>query len=174
MNYYIASEQGPLGPYTPRQLKLRGLGENDLVWCDGMSEWLPAGQVQELVEAMNTEMPPEFNKQRYDAVYSNGGHRAVQQPASRPEECPNNYLWLVILTFVFGNLICAVVALIQSLAVKRLWSRGEVESASKKSRSALVWCIVGIVVGLTITTYQLINGDLTEMLTGGMDLTDFM
>ena len=63
MEYYIASDQGPLGPYNLQQLKERPIHANDMVWCNGMPEWSRADQIEELSEIINAPAtPPSFDR----------------------------------------------------------------------------------------------------------------
>ena len=48
--YFIKDGEKELGPFTTRQLKLRPIQKDTLVWFVGIQEWIAAGQVYELKE----------------------------------------------------------------------------------------------------------------------------
>lgn len=48
MNYFIIVNDQQQGPFTIDELKLRAITADTLVWAEGMPEWVPAGQVDEL------------------------------------------------------------------------------------------------------------------------------
>lgn len=51
MEYYYANEQNQKsGPHNAEELKSHGIKPHTLVWCQGMDDWKPAGQVEELKE----------------------------------------------------------------------------------------------------------------------------
>jgi len=59
MKYYLAENGQPAGPFTVSELLQRGLTVNSQVWCEGMANWQPAGQVAELAAALaNTGFTP--------------------------------------------------------------------------------------------------------------------
>lgn len=48
MNYFIIVNDAQQGPYTLEELRQRHITEETLVWCEGMTDWQPAWQVEEL------------------------------------------------------------------------------------------------------------------------------
>ena len=48
MLYYYSLEGKQLGPVEEGQLVAMGVTRNTLVWCEGMTEWQPAGSVAAL------------------------------------------------------------------------------------------------------------------------------
>lgn len=48
MNYYIAEGTSQRGPFSEHELASAGLRPDQLVWREGMPQWLPANQVAEL------------------------------------------------------------------------------------------------------------------------------
>ena len=49
MKYFILdSNSQQLGPFSIYELKDRGIDEKTLVWTDGMADWQPAWQVEEI------------------------------------------------------------------------------------------------------------------------------
>ena len=64
MNYFIIVNDQQQGPFTIDELKLRGIAPDTLVWAEGMPQWMPASQVDELKTSFqneadgNTATPP--------------------------------------------------------------------------------------------------------------------
>ena len=64
MNYFIIVNDQQQGPFTIDELKLRGIAPDTLVWAEGMPQWTPASQVDELKTIFqneaggNTATPP--------------------------------------------------------------------------------------------------------------------
>ncbi len=48
MNYFIIVNGAQQGPYTIEELRQRHIDASTLVWAEGMAQWTPAGQVEEL------------------------------------------------------------------------------------------------------------------------------
>lgn len=53
MKYYIAENGQPAGPFEPSELLLHGLTVNSLVWNEGMTNWVSASQVPELMSVLS-------------------------------------------------------------------------------------------------------------------------
>lgn len=53
MNYYVAEGTSQRGPFTEQELPGVGLRPDQLVWREGMPQWLPADQVPELRSYLN-------------------------------------------------------------------------------------------------------------------------
>lgn len=55
MNYFIIVNDQQQGPFTIDELKLRGIAPDTLVWAEGMPQWTPASQVDELKTIFRNE-----------------------------------------------------------------------------------------------------------------------
>ena len=169
MDYYIASEQGPLGPYSIEQLIERRVKADDMVWRNGLPEWTRVDQLSELEGVLNAPdpvVPPTFNRERYNAAnYSFGSrqHPEIQQyNYPDDEECPPTYRWLAIIAFL-GIIPCAIVALIKSVMVTRLWEEGNRDAARYQSRKALMWGLIGALIGIPLSIYIMFFSDQSMM-----------
>ncbi|MDE6402391.1 MAG: GYF domain-containing protein, partial [Muribaculaceae bacterium] len=146
MEYYIASPQGPLGPYTIEQLKARQLKPDDLLWRDGLTEWTKACELEELSAVLNSQAtPPTFDRAAFENANNLSTDREQEQqqnttPAVDNGPCPPTYRWLAIIAFL-GLVPCAIVALIKSIMVTRLWEEGNPAGAARQSRQVLIWGI---------------------------------
>ncbi|MBR5551304.1 MAG: DUF4339 domain-containing protein [Muribaculaceae bacterium] len=90
MNYYIIENGLQIGPLTIEQLKFKNISPDTQVWCEGMSEWKKANEVDELKELFvtNTPPPPPFPSQ---SLFTK------PQPT---EPCPDNHLTMAIIATV--------------------------------------------------------------------------
>ena len=53
-NYFYLNEKNEQkGPVSPEELIRNGVTKNSLVWKNGMAQWLPAGEVPEIVHERN-------------------------------------------------------------------------------------------------------------------------
>lgn len=60
MNYFILINDVQQGPFTVEELRQRGIQQDTLVWCEGMPQWTPAWQVDELKPLLfGTSVPPQ-------------------------------------------------------------------------------------------------------------------
>lgn len=163
MDYYIASEQGPLGPYSIEQLKERRVKADDMVWRNGLSEWTRVDQLAELESVLNAPVvvPPSFDRARFEANRPGAQWQpAPQQQFYYPddEECPPTYRWIAIIAFL-GIIPCAIVSLIKSIMVTRLWEEGKRDAARYQSRKALMWGLIGALIGIPISIYIMFFND---------------
>jgi TM2 domain-containing membrane protein YozV len=58
VNYYVAEGTSQRGPFTEQELPGVGLRPDQLVWGEGMPQWLPANQVPELQAYLNPAAAP--------------------------------------------------------------------------------------------------------------------
>lgn len=63
MNYFIIINDAQQGPFSVAELQQKGIGSETLVWTEGMAEWTPAWQVEELrpifyKQTAGTAVPP--------------------------------------------------------------------------------------------------------------------
>ena len=52
MEYFIYKDNKQQGPFTVEQLAGMGLRSETLVWREGMEQWTPAWQVEELKDVL--------------------------------------------------------------------------------------------------------------------------
>jgi hypothetical protein len=62
MKYFIIKYGVKKGPYSISELKRMNLLNTTLVWCDGLEEWKPALEIQELNEITYNPPPPVFKR----------------------------------------------------------------------------------------------------------------
>ena len=128
MKWYYAKNGSQLGPIDEAELRAKlDLGEvaaSDLVWREGLGDWLPAGKLKELFP-----VPP--------------------LPAAAPPIPPllvgagiPNYLWQSILVTIFCCWPLGIPAIVYAAKVDGLQQRGDLAGARTASTKAKHWCIV--------------------------------
>lgn len=168
MEYWIIVDKRHAGPYSADQLVNAGLRTDTLVWCEGLPEWTPAGEIRELAELMamrdNTPAQPQpeeprENRPQEEAPYGNA-QQAPYAPATpaatAPEEpCPPAYIaWSVIATLLCCT-IAGIPAIIFSSMTKSAYYKGDIAKARRYSEWAQ-WCIIlAITLGAVSWPFQM-------------------
>ncbi|RYD59207.1 MAG: DUF4339 domain-containing protein [Verrucomicrobiaceae bacterium] len=87
MNWFYAKNGSQQGPLSTDEIKSRiamgEIGQSDLAWCEGMSDWLPVGQIPQLkIEAPVREdsPPPVFGA----SAPSGSPYQSPASPAAAP------------------------------------------------------------------------------------------
>lgn len=89
MNYFIIVNGAQQGPYTIEELRQRHIDSSTLVWTEGMAQWTPAWQVEELKTLFNENAandldgiptPPPTPDNGNAAGYGAGNAQYVQGP----------------------------------------------------------------------------------------------
>ena len=116
MNWFYAKNGSQQGPLSTDEIKSRiamgEIGPSDLAWCEGMSDWLPIGQIPQLkIEApVREEAPPvaaappfSSSPSPYQAPVSPAGS---QVPAQMPPgQTPSQGL-------AIGALVCGILTVL--------------------------------------------------------------
>lgn len=175
--FYLTPQNEQKGPVEARQLTALGVNANTLVWTEGMAQWTPAGQVQELASffapAAQPATPP---------TPSYAAQQAAPQPAPQPAQQaapqsvvyvqtnpsgtsqpampkPGSNMILAVLTTVFCCLPLGIVGIVYASKVDGLYFAGDYAGALSAAKSARTWSVIGIVASLVISIiYLLIYG----------------
>jgi len=79
--WYCSREGKPFGPYDAHQITQmiasRELWPNDLLWCDGMAEWLYAAQIPEFSAVAATIAAQPWSTQTKPLQYAHFGRRCA-------------------------------------------------------------------------------------------------
>lgn len=111
--YHVAVAGQQRGPYTLEQLRSNGISASSLVWTEGMTDWLPAGSVLELVPLLTAPAaaPPIPDRRLGHGVpaYAQPAPAAhlytPGHPIMAPVFVPTKSVAIAfILTFLFGPL----------------------------------------------------------------------
>mgnify|MGYP000036053034 FL=1 len=134
--YYVNAQRQTVGPFTISQLAAEGIRPETLVWCEGMPEWLPAGNVTALQNIFYSTVPPMPGNRNV----------AANQPVGSPQlERPQTYLWLGILTTILCCLPFGIVSIVYASKVDSYWLAGNYEAARDSSIKARNWGIASAV-----------------------------
>ncbi len=144
MKYYIAVNGKHEGPYEIEQLKEKNVAPDTYVWCEGMAEWKPASEVEEvraaMVASVSSQTPPPFSGASVPPVPPVKPQYAQQAP---PAESPKTWLVESILVTVFCCLPFGIVGIIKASEVNSAMSRGDYAAAAKSSKEAGKWTKIG-------------------------------
>lgn len=134
--YFINSFNNRKGPFRIDELHNYNILRTTLVWCEGMPNWQPAGQVPELAFL--------FQSQNYGQGYSQSYTQAPRPMSNKPD----SYLVWSILNLIFCNLFVGIAALVFSILVEYNWDRLKYEQAASASKNARLLNIIGLVLGI--------------------------
>lgn len=102
--YYITRNDQQTGPYTIEELMMLELKPEMMVWTKGMTDWVPAREVNELQEPFAPSTPtslsynaPTYEAPQYNSVpqYSSAQQYSSASQYNNPSErspIPSNYL----------------------------------------------------------------------------------
>ncbi|MDY4044172.1 MAG: CD225/dispanin family protein [Marinifilaceae bacterium] len=140
--FYLNAQNEQKGPIAAEDLIKNGVTKNTLVWKDGMSQWQPAGNVEELMEFFQPKQsqtpPPPVPPVN-----------APQPPKPEIMETkPDNLLVWSILTTVLCCLPLGVVAIVYSSKVDNLWNSGQHEEAYNAAKNAKTFCLISLGTGV--------------------------
>ncbi len=131
MTWFYTSNGNQSGPVTQQELAAKvqsgEVKSADLIWREGMADWLPLNQVPEFGGAVAS--PPQF---RAPMTQPN-----AHNPTMRPK-IPN-YLWQSIVVTLLCCLPFGIVAIIYATKVDGLVASGDIAGAEAASKSARLW-----------------------------------
>ena len=141
-HYFKSGEQkGPVPKEFIQELARHGqLQRADLVWTEGMQDWLPAESIPEL--GISRLTPPTGS-----AIPGSGV----------PAQAVSNYLVWSILATIFCCLPSGIVAIIYSSKVNSALALGNYGAAREASKKAKIWNIISLVVGLVFTVLSVLS-----------------
>lgn len=145
MNYYYLkdgkSSDKPVDVKTFMEL---GLSKSTLVWCEGMSGWQPASDVEELRKMFEANTPPPPPPPPHSFP--------PPPPSSEPKQKePTNYLVYSILATLLCCVPTGVVSIVYANKANTSWSMGRYEEAEKATKNARLWLFISI--GAGVLTY---------------------
>ncbi len=157
MQWYYSKNGVQLGPISDSDIRAKfASGEilaSDLVWREGMRDWLPAAKVVELASVShaqtgNPEAPPVFGG---SPVSPYSPPSTISPQMGNGAEIPN-YLWQSIVVTIFCCWPFGIPAIVYAAKVDGLKARGDIAGAMAASASAKTWCIVsaGVILGFVV------------------------
>lgn len=150
MQWYYSKNGVQLGPVPQEEIRAKlASGEilpTDLVWREGMKDWLVAAAVSELAPPLAG--PP---------VLSGAPVSPYAPPVSLPSSPPAgveipNYLWQSIVVTILCCWPFGIPAIVYAAKVDTLKAQGDIAGAMAASASAKMWCLVsvGVIAGVLV------------------------
>ena len=164
--FYIDTQNQQHGPIAEDKLLSVGIKRHTLVWCQGMTDWLPAETVPELrarfdeaeQQAAQPEPQPQPSPnepppyQQYQQQHQQQQQYQQQTPHNgfnynRPPY-PNNYMVWAVLSTICCCLPLGIVAIVKANQVSGLYYRGYYDEAYLAAEDAKKWSIIALIAGL--------------------------
>lgn len=134
--YFYTDGTEKFGPYSLEELKSCPIDRKTLVWFHPMTEWKPAGSLDELKELF-TEQPPEFP-----------GTTVPPQSAEEKPPMPKSWFVESILITVLCCLPFGIVGLVKASQVETLYYGKQYAASLAASNAAKKWVYWGF--GLSV------------------------
>lgn len=151
MQWYYSKNGTQLGPVSQADLisKLTSgeVSSSDLVWKDGMGDWIPASQVSELA-VLRQSAPAPVGSVPAAPSYS-PPVSPYAPPVAVTQEIPS-YLWQSIVVTLLCCLPFGVAGIVFAAKVDTLKKAGDIAGAQAASANAKKWTLIGFIVGLVI------------------------
>jgi len=167
MQWYYSNNGTQSGPVSTEALKAMiadgRVKSVDLVWREGMSDWLPASSVRELAP---TPATPPFQASSPTAPQNGGIPNPYQSPTAaqsrlqmpvhyQGEDIPT-YLWQSIVVTLLCCLPTGIAAIVYASKVNSLKMIGDINGAKVASNTAKMWCWVSFGLGLLVIVLQVV------------------
>lgn len=134
--FYIDKHGVQQGPRTIKQLENEYVISRDtMVWCQGMTDWYKASEVEELNGICDTRPPILEVHLRNEPC--------AEKDVRPSESCPHTWLIESILSTMLCCVATGVVGIIYASKVENLWSSGRYEEARNAANTAKIWFIIG-------------------------------
>lgn len=142
--FYIDANGAQVGPVNKSALSSSVISRNTMVWCQGLADWTPAGQVPDLSDIFAVVPPTYAPRPRYPQP----GPARPMQPAAAGK--PDSFMWLAILSTILCCLPLGIVSIVYACKVDSLWTAGDQEGAQRSSNNARNWGIAAAVTGVVL------------------------
>ncbi len=161
MQWYYSKNGTQLGPVAQGELTSKlASGEvspSDLVWKDGMADWIPASQVPELRVIPAAPSAPAMSGGPAPASVSPySAPVSPYAPTSNPNQEIPNYLWQSIVVTIFCCWPLGIPAIVFAAKVDGLKARGDIAGAMAASANAKRWTWIAFGLGLTAIVIYII------------------
>lgn len=161
--YYVSNEGKQCGPISVSEFKEKGITEKTYVWCEGMTQWMKANDIDELKDFFRLSsippippVPPVFNQPQTIET-------STQQ--EKPQK-PENYLpWTIVAT-----LLCCIpigiVAIMYANRVDSTWNNGKYAEAEDFSKKAKMWLWIAVGTGAVSYMFLFIINIILGLISG--------
>lgn len=139
--FYLDANRQQQGPIEASQLPSYGVNANTMIWCNGMPDWTPAGQVPEVAQYLGYGAP-----QQEATAYQQPGYQQPANPYGYNQQppCPSSNLAWAILVTIFCCLPFGIVAIVYASKVSGLYAAGQYNAAVEAARKAKNWSLWGV------------------------------
>lgn len=152
--FYLNSNNEQSGPVSPTDFNRYGITETTMIWKQGMSNWMRAGQIPELSQYFRPTPPQPVGGNNCGGNSNrNGGSINIgtnnfsgNYGGVRPTKPDNNMVWAV-LTTLLCCLPAGVYSIIQASKVNGLYNSGQYNEAQQMADDAKKWAIISAVLG---------------------------
>lgn len=161
MQWYYSKNGTQLGPVDESSLRSKiASGEvspTDLVWRDGMTDWLPSGRVPEF-----SAPSPEFQNPAATGEITGGSANTPYSPPRSPvggyTGGPEiqNYLWQSIVVTILCCWPFGIPAIVYAAKVDGLKAQGNYQGAADASANAKKWCMISLGAWLVVIVIYVI------------------
>lgn len=154
--YYVNGSQ--YGPVSLDILRQRGITSDTLVWREGLSTWVKAGELPELSSLFlnnNASGQPPFPQQSYTQYNNASSAQSYNTLQNKPIK-PENYLVWAILSTIFCFFPFGIVAIVMAAGVDDAYNRGDYEAAQQKSKKARMWAMWSALTNVIVLVVYLI------------------
>ncbi len=162
MQWYYSKNSTQLGPVSDAELREKlASGEvmrTDLVWREGMPDWIAVAHVAELSTAMPN--PPQI------LPSGQAGGASLNSPYIPPVSASGyaqplanipNYLWQAIVVTILCCWPLGIPAIVYAAKVDGLKAAGNITGAMEASANAKKWCVISLIAwGVLIGVYIVI------------------
>ncbi len=158
--YFTTDGNKNFGPFTLEELKDQLLTPDTKVWYNGLGDWTPASQIEELkpILDMMPPMPPSSTTGTEETAMP---HESVPPTPEQPEQSqpeqdrpvpPMPDTWLVwsILATIFCCQLIGIVGIVYAAQVESEYRQGHYEKAQEYSNNARIWTLVALALGLVV------------------------
>lgn len=138
--YYVNASNQQAGPYDLNALVAQGITSSTLVWKQGMSGWVPAGQVPEVAVALQRASQPAYGP-------------GVPPPTAGK---PTDMLVWAILSTVLCCPALGIFAIVFAAKSRSAVARGEMEQARQLSKRSMIFTIIAASLGFVVNIIWLL------------------
>jgi hypothetical protein len=154
MNWHYAKggeRHGPVSFATLRSMIVTGeVAQTDLVWREGMADWLPAGEVSEISGEDSESSASSASSSGGDVVPKVGGESVRGVGPVAHERIPNYLLQSILVTLLCGcfSWPFGIPAIVFASKVDGFVARGDISGAIDASRKAKTWMWIALGIGI--------------------------
>ncbi len=143
MIWFYSSNGTQSGPISHQELTAKvqsgEVRDTDLIWKEGMADWLPLNQVPDFAGSVVPSAPQFGTPMSPPIAYSSG-----------PRPHITNYLWQSIVVTICCCMPFGIVAIVYAAKVDGLIATGDFVGAEAASKSARLWVNLSVGIGLLI------------------------